>query len=100
MIAVLPYALTLQGEILKTVDLPLPLLLLISIIQSSVMFAIIIFVGLILTKTTGLSLPILESYIEKSHAENNLSTILKISVLFGVATGAVLIILDHLFTRM
>jgi len=99
-IAVMPYALTLQGEILKTVDLPLPLLLLISIIQSSVMFAVIIFVGLILTKTTGLSLPILESYIEKSHAENNLSSILKISVLFGVATGSVLIILDHLFTRM
>ena len=41
-IAVLPYALTLQGETLKAVDLPIPLLLLISIIQSSVMFAVLI----------------------------------------------------------
>jgi len=64
------------------------------------MFAVLIFIGLKLTKTTGLALPILENYIEKSDTEINLSSILKISVLFGVATGFVLIILDHLFTRM
>lgn len=99
-IAVLPYALTLQGEILKTVDLPLPLLLLLSTIQSSVMFAVLIFIGLILTKTTGLGLPIIESYIDKSSTDINLKSIFKISVLLGVSTGIVIIILDSLFTKM
>ncbi len=99
-VAVLPYALTLQGEILKTVDLPLPLLLLLSTIQSSVMFAVLIFVGLILTKTTGLGLPILENYIDKSSTDINLKSIFKISVLLGIITGIVIIILDSLFTKM
>jgi len=99
-VAVLPYALTLQGEILKTVELPLPLLLLLSIIQSSVMFAVLIFIGLILTKTTGLGLPIIESYIDMSSTDINLKSIFKISVLLGVITGIVIIILDSLFTKM
>lgn len=99
-IAVLPYALTLQGEILKTVDLPLPLLLLISIIQNTVMFAVLIFIGLKLTKTTGLGLPIIESYIDKSSTDINFKSIFKISILLGVSTGIVIIILDSLFTKM
>ncbi len=99
-IAVIPYALTLQGEILKTVDLPLPLLLLISIIQNTVLFGVLIFIGLKLTKTTGLGLPILESYIDKSNTDINLKSIFKISVLLGVITGIVIIILDSLFTKI
>lgn len=99
-IAVIPYALTLQGEILKTVDLPLPLLLLISIIQNTVLFGVLIFIGLKLTKITGLGLPILESYIDKSSTDINLKSIFKISVLLGVITGIVIIILDSLFTKI
>lgn len=99
-IAVFPYVLTLQGEILKTVDLPLPILLLLSTIQSSVIFAVLIFIGLILTKTTGLGLPILESQIDKNHTDINLKSIFKISILLGVITGIVLIFLDYLFTIM
>jgi len=99
-IAVLPYALTLQGETLKAVDLPIPLLLLISIIQSSVMFAVLIFIGLKLTITTGLGLPILESYMDKNKIGINIKDIFKISVMLGVITGIVLIFLDYLFTIM
>jgi len=49
----------------------LPILVLLSIIQSSVLFAIIIFIGLKLSKTLGLGVPILESYIANKKIKIN-----------------------------
>ena len=99
-IAILPYSLTLQGEALKTVDIPLPLLLLISMIQNSVMFALLIFFGLKLTKPTGLSLPILESLIDNNKVKIKIKSIFKISAILGIGIGIVIILLDYLFTKV
>ncbi|MDI6798979.1 MAG: CPBP family intramembrane metalloprotease, partial [Candidatus Aenigmarchaeota archaeon] len=63
-IAVLPYVLTFQADLLKEAPLPLHLLLLIQILQSVILFAIFIFVGLFLAKRVGLNAPILESWLE------------------------------------
>lgn len=99
-VAVLPYSLTLQGEALKTVDIPLPLLLLISMIQNSVMFALLIFFGLKLTKLTGLSLPILEGLIDNNKVKIKIKSIFKISAILGIGIGIVIILLDYLFTKV
>lgn len=99
-VAILPYSLTLQGEALKTVNLPLPLLLLLSMIQSSLMFAVLIFFGLKLTKPTGLSLPILEGLVDNNKVKIKIKSIFTISAILGIGIGIVIILLDYLFTNV
>ncbi len=61
-IAVLPYAFDLQGDALKSIPLSLPLVVLLSIIQSGIMFAICIFVGLSLSKKVGFESPVMHNW--------------------------------------
>jgi len=99
-ITVFPYVLSLQGEVLKEIPLPLPVVLLLSLLQSSIIFAILIFIGLKLSKKVGLGLPILESYIFKKKTAGNIKSIIKISVIFGFLAGVVIILLDLLFIKL
>jgi len=96
-IALLPYAISLQGEMLKLIPIPLPVLLLLSVLQGAVLFAILIFIGLKLSARVGLGLPLLEHYFENKTLPLNFKSIVKNSVLLGLLTGIVIIILDVLF---
>jgi membrane protease YdiL (CAAX protease family) len=98
-IAVLPYAFTLAGDIVNQVPLPLPLLILVSVIQSSILFAVIIFFGLILSKKVGLGLPIIEDFLTKKKTQLDIKSITKDSVLFGFAVGIVIILVDLAFIK-
>jgi len=98
-IAILPFLLTFQGDILETLPLPLPVVLLFSVAQSTVLFAILIFVGLKLSKKTGLGLPILESYTKKK-VKINVKSIIKLSMLLGSLAGVAIILFDFLFTKL
>ena len=98
-VAIMPYALTLQADILKTLPIPLPLALLLSVIQSTVLIAILLFIGLKLSKQLGLKIPILEGYIAKKN-HSNIKSIIKMSVLLGILTGVVIILLDFLFIKL
>jgi hypothetical protein len=60
-LAVLPYALELQSDIIAQIPIPLPVLIALQIVQSGLLFAVIIFFGMILMKRIGLSTPILDS---------------------------------------
>jgi len=97
-IAVLPYALTLQADILKEVPVPLSVLLLVQIIQSVILFAIFIFIGLSLSKRVGFGLPILEGWLEGKEIKGYLQSIWGISITLGVLAGILIIGLDFLFS--
>jgi membrane protease YdiL (CAAX protease family) len=99
-ISISPYALTLQADSLQNLPIPIPLALLLSVLQSSVIFSILIFFGLKLSNKVGLGLPILESYIVKAKVRNNINAILKPSIFAGIIIGLIIISLDFLFIKI
>lgn len=99
-IAIMPYILTLQADVFKALPIPLPLALLISVIQSTILFAILLFIGLKLSSKLGLKIPILEHYINKKKVNLDVKSIIKISVLFGILTGIIIIFIDFVFTLL
>lgn len=96
-IALLPYILTLQADILESIVLPIPLpiLLVLQTVQSALMFAIAIFIGLLLAKRLGLGLPILEAKLAGESVTGRIRAILLPSVLLGVAASVAIIALDQ-----
>ena len=95
-IAVIPYDLTLQGTLLQNLP-PLYIVLIATIIQNAVIFAIPIFIGLNLAKKVGLGLPILEGWLEGREVKSYLKSILSISIGLGILAGILITGLDSLF---
>lgn len=99
-IAIMPYIMTVQGDILRAAPVPLPLVILVAIIQSFVLIAILLFIGLKLSKKLGLKIPILEGYINKQKINIDVRATIKISILLGCLAGIIIILLDFLFIKL
>ncbi|OPX60262.1 MAG: CAAX amino terminal protease self- immunity [Methanobacterium sp. PtaB.Bin024] len=97
-IAVLPYTLTLQGGLLQNSPVPLYVILAAQIIQSMILFAVVIFIGLYLAKKVGLGLPILEGWLEGREVKSYLKSLLGISVGLGILASILIIGIDFLFS--
>lgn len=97
-IAVLPYALELQGSALETLDLPIPLpaLIALQIVQSAIIFAIIIFTGMFLASRVGLGIPILDSVTLNESTSDKVRAVLPISIGLGVLAALLIIGLEVL----
>jgi membrane protease YdiL (CAAX protease family) len=95
-IAILPYVLELQAGTLATINLPIPLPLLLSlqVLQNAVLFAVAIFIGLVLANRIGLGLPILEAKLAGESVAARIKAILLPSILLGVAASILIIALD------
>jgi membrane protease YdiL (CAAX protease family) len=98
-LAVMPYILTLQGDILKEAPIPLPFVILIIIAQSALLFAVLIFIGLKLANILGLQIPIIESIARKEKINFSVKAIIKKSVLLGILTSIVIVLLDFIFFK-
>jgi hypothetical protein len=94
-ILVLPYALTLESSALSKVPLQMPIIILLSIIQSSVIFAIAVFFGNILARKIGFGLPLFEAWFTKKKIAYKRTAV--ISIVFGIAVGIVIFLLDKAF---
>lgn len=92
-LVVLPYALALQPGI----QIDISTLIIQQIIQGGAIFAVMIFLGMILMKRIGLSTPILDLVTKGESASEILRRILPISIVLGVAVGLVIIGLDFAF---
>lgn len=92
-LVVLPYALALQPGIQTDIST----LIIQQIIQGGAIFAVMIFLGMILMKRIGLSTPILDLVTKGESASEILRRILPISIVLGVAVGLVIIGLDFAF---
>lgn len=93
-LAILPYALTLQGPALAKTPLPLPLnvVLAIQVAQNAVMFAIAVAAGLFFAKRTKLGAPIIEAWLAKRPA--SVRPIILPAVVLGVLASVAIIGLD------
>ena len=96
-VAVLPYSLTLQADLLKEVPVSLFVIVLASLIQTVVLFTIFIIIGLYLSKRIGFGSPILEGWLKGKDVRDYTKSILGISILLGLLVGIAIIGLDFLF---
>jgi membrane protease YdiL (CAAX protease family) len=95
-IAILPYALELQGSSLESLDLPIPLpaLITLQIVQGAILFAIIIFAGMFFASRVGLVTPILDSITRGESTSDKIRAILPLSIALGVIAAPLIIGLD------
>jgi membrane protease YdiL (CAAX protease family) len=97
-IAVLPYALELQASTLQAMDIriPLPALIALQIVQSAILFAIIIFAGMFFASRVELGTPILDSVTRSESAWSKIRAILPFSIGLGVIASLLIIVLEVL----
>ncbi len=99
-VAILPYLLELQADTLalasQETGIPIFFILLLSLLQSAVLFTIAIFIGLFLANRIGLGLPILEAKLAGESVAARLKAILLPSILSGVAASILIIALELL----
>ena len=97
-IAVLPYALELQASTLQAMDIriPLPALIALQVVQSAILFAIIIFAGMFLASRVGLGTPILDSITRSESASGKVRAIVPLSIGLGVIASLLIIGLEVL----
>lgn len=93
-LAVLPYVFEMQSDLIALVPISLPALIAIQIVQSGILFAILIFIGLTLMKRIGLSTPILDSATNSETYADKFSAILPISIALGVIASLFIVGLD------
>jgi hypothetical protein len=93
-LAVLPYVFEMQSDLIALVPISLPALIAIQIVQSGILFAILIFIGLILMKRIGLSTPILDAATNGETYADKFSAILPISIALGVIASLFIVGLD------
>jgi|LGOV01.1.fsa_nt_gb membrane protease YdiL (CAAX protease family) len=93
-LAVLPYALSLQSEALAELPIPLPVVVLLSLLQSTVMFLVAIIVGLIVSRRVGLKTPILDNYVAGKPVAGMIAPTLKRGVIYGTLVGLAIILMD------
>lgn len=94
-VAVLPYAFTLQHEILAKVGQPIAIIALASIAQTAVLLAIAIYFGLKLSKS--LNLPVLALFDPKTSTKEKLSSFFKLTVSAGIITAVLITLGDKIF---
>lgn len=96
-ICVLPYVMTVQAEALAKLNAPILTLIVAQVLQSTILFSIAIFFGLLFAKKTGFTLPVIEAPDAKTGRKIFKSFALK-SVLVGVAAAVAIYALDAAFT--
>jgi len=99
-LAVLPFAFELQKSLLQDVPFSLPMLTLVSGLQSAVLFAIVTALGLFFARRVGFKMPILENLLSRSGEKIEWKHFIALPVLLGVITAIVIVLGDWLFTNM
>ena len=96
--AIWPYIVTLQGEILKLTGIPLITIFLLQLLQSTLLFSVAIFFGLLLIKKINFHLPLLEAFLAHEDYKKVIKDISFLSIFMGVATAVTIFATDKLFT--
>ena len=93
---VIPYSLALTSIEVEIT----PIRLFISGIQNLVLFAIVIFLGLFLSKPIGMGLPILQGVLEGKNQTKKLKSILLPSISLGILAGIIIVLISIPFNKL
>jgi uncharacterized membrane protein YedE/YeeE len=86
---VIPYSLALTSTEVKIT----PVMMILTITQNLVLFAVVIFLGLLLSKQIGMGLPILKNVLEGKNQTKELKLILIPSIGLGLVAGVLMVLL-------
>ncbi|MEY2606830.1 MAG: hypothetical protein QOH31_4663 [Verrucomicrobiota bacterium] len=92
--AVMPYVLDFFGGTLQRLALPLPLLLALQFVQSAIVLAIAVAIGLLVSRKIGLGAPALEAWLYRRMPVVKSGTF-SISAIAGAAVGIVIVFLVY-----
>jgi hypothetical protein len=97
-LAILPYSLRLLKESKKKKPLKIPfwMLVLLSVLQNTILFAVATGIGLLIAHQIGLGAPLLEAMRVGGLSQTVMATILS-ALIFGIGGGSFLLLLDLLF---
>jgi membrane protease YdiL (CAAX protease family) len=98
-ILLLPYAFEVQSSAIDLTKLPLPLpvVLVIQILQNAILFAIVVFAGLFFAGRVGLATPILDAWTRGEPAADKVRAILPLSIILGVVTTLIVLALEFFY---
>ena len=98
-IAILPYSLSLQSNVLQNLKLPIPLPLVIAlqVLQNAILFAIAIFGGLFFAGRVNLRTPILDALTRGETVAVKVRAILPLSIILGVLSTLVVLGLEFFY---
>jgi len=98
-ILLLPYVLEIQSSAidLTKLGLTLPAIVAIQVVQSAMLFAGMIFVGLLLAQRVGLGTPILDSMARGERVDSQVRAILPLSVALGVLVTLIVLGLEFFY---
>ncbi len=96
-IAIFPFLLTTQGDVLRELPIPLSVVLLASAMQSAVLIGVAIFVGLRLGKKIGFGTPLISSWLSGESVREKLKSVAKVSIGLGALSGILIIGFDYIF---
>ena len=96
---VLPYVLDVQSSVidLTKLGLPLPVIIALQIVQTGIIFAIVIFSGLFFAGRVGLGTPILDAVSRGESVVGKVRAILPLSIILGVISTLVVLALEFLY---
>ena len=94
----IPYSLTLQEDLLKEIPISMPVLISISILQSTVLFILVIFFGLVLARKIGLGTPILDRFFQKKEIISQFKSTAILSIFLGIIAGILIVAGDYIFS--
>ena len=97
-LAVLPFVLTLQADLLDELPIPLSLALLLSLVQTTILLTVAIFVGLFLGKKVGLGAPLIEDWLAGISIKERLKSFTALSVALGTLAAILILVFDYLFS--
>jgi len=93
---VIPYSLALTSSNIEIT----PVILLLQIVQSIIMFGVVIFFGLLLSKRVGIGLPLLENVLEGKNQSKELKSLLLPSIVLGALAGILIIFVSIPFNKL
>jgi hypothetical protein len=98
-ILLFPYVLEVQSSAvdLTKLGLPLPTLLALQTVQNAILFAVMIFLGLLLAGRVGLGTPILDSLTRGERVADKVRQVMPRSVIFGVLVTMIVLGLEFLY---
>src|SRR5687768_7839992 len=96
-LAVLPYAFSLQQDLLHDVPFSLPVLALLSLLQSTVLLAIATSLGLFFAKKVGFKFPVLEQVLSGKSNAIQWKDLLRLPIVLGILTAIIIFFVDWLF---
>ncbi len=100
-VAIIPYLLSTQAELLQSADLPfsLPILLLIGLLQNGVLLAVMTAIGLALAARVGLRLPLFEAWLQGEPLEKQWRKRASQAAMIGILAALIIVGLELLYFK-